>query len=218
MRLPLSYCKGPGGTSIKNRSTSYAGAGPFRFANVHFFRDCAKLRSDAVLSMGCAPGFWGFGLRWCRVVGVMPRRSAADLTLVPLVPGRGRPEPPKALDQAEARAWNDVVDALPDRFLDPAGQLVLRRVVTQVAIAERLEERLRRLAVFDGDAEAMEAEAQLAAMHRETAKAVIAGLTVLRATPRSRMAARESRSRFERGAGALRPWEIVARKGDGSSS
>jgi hypothetical protein len=55
-------------------------------------------------------------------------------------------------------------------------------------------------------------------MHRETAKAVIAGLTVLRATPRSRMAARESRSRFERGAGALRPWEIVARKGDGQAS
>jgi hypothetical protein len=72
--------------------------------------------------------------------------------------------------------------------------------------------------VLDDDAEAMEAEAQLAAMHRETAKAVIAGLTVLRATPRSRMAARESRSRFERGAGTLRPWEIVARKGDGSAS
>ena len=62
------------------------------------------------------------------------------------LPGKGRPEPPKALDQIEARAWNDVIDALPDRWLDPAGQLVLRRTVTQVAIAERLEERLRRLA------------------------------------------------------------------------
>ena len=148
----------------------------------------------------------------------MPRRTDADLSIVPMLPGRGRPEPPKALDQAEARAWNDVVDALPDRFLDPAGQLVLRRVVTQVAIAERLEDRLRRLALMDDDPEALGAEASIAAMHRETAKAVIAGLTVLRATPRSRMAARESRSRFERGAGTLRPWEIVARKGDGSAS
>ena len=95
----------------------------------------------------------------------MPRRSDADLSIVPMLPGRGRPEPPKALDQAEARAWNDVVDALPDRFLDPAGQLVLRRVVTQVAIAERLEDRLRRLALMDDDAEAMEAEASIAAMH-----------------------------------------------------
>ena len=58
----------------------------------------------------------------------MPRRSAADLSIVPLLPGKGRPEPPKELDQIEARAWNDVVDALPGRWLDPAGQLVLRRV------------------------------------------------------------------------------------------
>ena len=143
------------------------------------------------------------------------RRRPLDCALVP---GKGRPEPPKALDQIEARAWNDVIDALPDRWLDPAGQLVLRRTVTQVAIAERLEERLRRLALMDEDPEALEAEKTIAAMHRETAKAVIAGLTVLRATPRSRMAARESRSRFERGAGALRPWNIVAKKSDGQAS
>ena len=111
-----------------------------------------------------------------------------------------------------------MVDALPDWFLDPAGQLVLRRTVTQVAIAERLEDRLRRLSEMEDDPEALEAEKTIAAMHRETAKAVIAGLTVLRATPRSRMAARESRSRFERGAGALRPWNIVARKSDGQAS
>jgi hypothetical protein len=147
----------------------------------------------------------------------MPRRSAADLSIVPLVPGKGRPEPPKALDQTEARAWNDVIDALPDRFLDPAGQLILRRTVTQVAIAERLEDRLRRLAGMGDDPEALEAEARIAAMHRETAKAVLIGLTALRATPRTRMAPREGRSRFERGAGAFRPWEIVARKPDGQA-
>ena len=90
--------------------------------------------------------------------------------------------------------------------------------VTQVAIAERLEDRLRRLALMGADPEALEAEKTIAAMHRETAKAVIAGLTVLRATPRSRMAARESRSRFERGAGALRPWNIVAKKSEGQAS
>ena len=71
---------------------------------------------------------------------------------------------------------------------------------------------------MDDDPEALEAEQALAAMHRETAKAVIHGLTALRATPRSRMAARESRSQFERGAGALRPWEIVAKKSDGQAS
>jgi hypothetical protein len=51
----------------------------------------------------------------------MPRRSAADISIVPMLPGKGRPEPPVELDRAEARAWRDVVDSLPDRWLDPAG-------------------------------------------------------------------------------------------------
>jgi hypothetical protein len=147
----------------------------------------------------------------------MPRRSDADLSIVPMLPGKGRPAPPKELDQIEARAWNDVVDALPAQWLDAAAQLVLRRLVCQVAIAERLEDRLRRLALLEDDPEALEAEQLIARTHREAAKAVVHGLTALRATPRSRMAAREGRSRFERGAGAFRPWEIVAKKFDGQA-
>jgi hypothetical protein len=148
----------------------------------------------------------------------MPRRSAADLTIVPMLPGKGRPAPPKALDQVEARAWNDVIDALPSQWIDAAAQMVLRRLVCQIAIAERLEARLRDLAMMGDDPEALEAEQLLARMHRETAKSVVHGLTALRATPRSRMAAREGRSRFERGAGAFRPWEIVAKKSDGPAA
>jgi hypothetical protein len=111
-----------------------------------------------------------------------------------------------------------VIDASPGQWVDAASQLVLRRVVCQIAIAERLEDRLRRLALLEGDSEAPEAEQLLARMHRETAKSVVHGLTALRATPRSRMAAREGRSRFERGAGSLRPWEIVAKKSDGPAA
>ena len=72
--------------------------------------------------------------------------------------------------------------------------------------------------MMDDDPEALEAETELAAMHRETAKAVIAGLTALRATPRSRMAAREGRSRVRARRGRFRPWEIVAKKCDGQAS
>jgi hypothetical protein len=151
-----------------------------------------------------------------RFSGAMPRRSAADISLVPMVPGRGRPEPPKALDPIEARAWNDVIDALPGQWVDPAGHLILRRTGAQVAIAERLEARLRDLATMDDDPEALAAGQALAVMHRETAKSVIACLTALRATPRSRMAPREGRAKFERGP-AFRPWEIVAKRFDGQS-
>jgi hypothetical protein len=147
----------------------------------------------------------------------MPRRSETDLSIVPILPGKGRPEPPKALDQIEARAWNDVIDALPGHWVDPAGQIVLRRVAAQVAIAERVEARLRDLSLMGDDPEALEAERALAVMHRETTKSVIHGLTALRSTPRSRMAAREGRAKFERGS-AFRPWEIVAKRSDGASS
>jgi hypothetical protein len=149
----------------------------------------------------------------------MPRRSAADISIVPMLPGKGRPEPPVELDRAEARAWRDVVDSLPDLWLDPAGQLVLRRVAAQIAVAGRLEDRLRRLSEMADDPEALEAEAKIAGMHRDALKAVVNGMAALRATPRSRMTVRAGQTRFDRGAGSLRPWEIVARNpGDGPAS
>jgi hypothetical protein len=162
--------------------------------------------------------FFVFGASGGKLFRAMPRRSDADLSIVPMLPGKGRPTPPKELDQIEARAWNDVIDALPGQWVDAAAQMVLRRLVCQIAIAERVEARLRDLAIMGDDSEALEAEQMLARMHRETAKSVVHGLTALRATPRSRMAAREGRSRFGRGSGAFRPWEIVAKKSDGQTS
>jgi hypothetical protein len=52
----------------------------------------------------------------------MPRKSAASLTIIPRVPGRGRPDPPDDLDAIEQRIWHEVVDALPGHWLDAAGQ------------------------------------------------------------------------------------------------
>ena len=75
----------------------------------------------------------------------MPRKSASSLMVVPMVPGAGRPSPPAELDALERRIWKDAVDALPSFWLDPAGQIVLRRAVAQAAICERQEARLRLL-------------------------------------------------------------------------
>ena len=76
----------------------------------------------------------------------MPRKSVASLSVVPRVPGRGRPEPPADLDVLESRIWREVVDALPQHWLDTAGQLILRRLAAQAAVSERQEARLRLLA------------------------------------------------------------------------
>jgi len=138
----------------------------------------------------------------------MARRSASS-QVIPIVPGYGRPTPPPGLDAVEKRIWRDVVDALPDHWLDPAGQLILRRLVAQAAIAERREARLRQLRA-QGSIDEEEQIDALAALHSVTAKTVAYLLTQLRATPRSRMVARTAGPLVEQ-APTTRPWDIKAR-------
>ena len=135
------------------------------------------------------------------------RKSAASLSVVPIVPGEGRPEPPDSLDALEQQIWRDVVDALPAHWLDAAGQLILRRLIAQAAISDRREVRLRQLRAQgqDGGEEADE----LAALHGVSAKTVAYLLGQLRATPRSRIVARAAGPQFEQ-VSRLRPWEIKA--------
>lgn len=136
------------------------------------------------------------------------RKSGASLSVVPLVPGQGRPEPPASLDSLEKHIWRDVVDALPAHWLDFASQLILRRLVAQAAISERREARLRQLRAQDQDG-GEDADA-LAALHGVSAKTVAYLLGQLRATPRSRIVPRAAGPQFEQ-APKLRPWEIKAR-------
>ena len=137
------------------------------------------------------------------------RKSEHSLQVVPLVPGRsGRPPPPPELDAVEARIWRAVIDALPGFWVDGAGELVLRRLVAQAAIAERREQRLRQLRAQDRDS-GEEADA-LVVEHGVTAKTVAHLLTQLRATPRSRIAARAAGPQVEQ-TPKLRPWEIRSR-------
>src|SRR5215472_14912483 len=133
------------------------------------------------------------------------RKSAASLSVVPVLPGRGRPEPPPDLDELEQRIWREVVDALPGHWLDRAGQVILRRLVAQAAVSERQESRLRQLRAQqqDGGEEA----ATLAAQHGVLARNVAYLLGQLRATPRSQLRSRTAGSQIEQ-APQLRPWEI----------
>ncbi|HEY2402918.1 MAG TPA: hypothetical protein VGI23_21375 [Steroidobacteraceae bacterium] len=135
------------------------------------------------------------------------RKSAASLSIVPSIPGQGRPPPPANLDRVEKKIWRDVVAALPDYSIDSAAQLVLKRLVTQAAIAERREQRLREMRATDQDA--TEAAVELINDHCTTAKAVTYLLAALRATPKSRVRASTSNSLEERT--LSRPWEIKAR-------
>ena len=137
----------------------------------------------------------------------MPRKSVASLSIVPRVPGRGRPEPPADLDALESRIWREVVGALPGHWLDTAGQLILRRLAAQAAVSERQEARLRQLRAQDEDDD--EEAAILASQHGVMGKNVAYLLTQLRATPRAQLRSRTAGSRAQQ-APEARPWEIRA--------
>jgi hypothetical protein len=136
----------------------------------------------------------------------MPRRSVTSLSVVPRIPGRGRPEPPADLDAIESRIWREVVDALPGHWLDTAGQLILR-LAAPAAVSERQEARLRQLRAQDEDDN--EEAAVLASQHGVMAKNVGYLLTQLRATPRAQLRSRTAGSRAQQ-APEARPWEIRA--------
>jgi hypothetical protein len=136
------------------------------------------------------------------------RRSTNALSVVPLIPGQGRPEPPRALDKAEKLVWRSIVGAMPPNWFGLECQPVLRRLCAQVVISEELEEELREVRA-DGSADG-ERAARLAEAHRDAARVVNQLSQSLRLTPKSRWSARTSETEVGRAA-RERPWEIRAR-------
>jgi hypothetical protein len=133
----------------------------------------------------------------------MARKSMSDLVVVPL-PGGGRPPPPADLDAVEQSIWKAVVDASPAYAIDPAAQLILKRLVAQAALCEQREAHLRTLRAERPDND--EELTALATAHGNGAKVVTFLLTSLRSTPRSRVrlgAAETQASRVP----VTRPWE-----------
>jgi phage terminase small subunit len=136
------------------------------------------------------------------------RKSMNALSVVPVIPGQGRPEPPSALDEAERDAWREIVSAMPSNWFGLECQPVLRRLCAQVVISERLEEQLRKVRA-DGLADS-ERAARLAEAHRDAARAVNQLSQSLRLTPKSRWSARTSGTEVGH-AVKQRPWDIRAR-------
>ena len=136
------------------------------------------------------------------------RKSINALSVVPLIPGQGRPEPPQALDRAEKAVWREIVGAMPLNWFGLECQPVLRRLCAQIVISEGLEAQLRKVRA-DGLSDS-ERAGRLAQVHRDTAKAVNQLSQSLRLTPKSRWSARASETEVGHAA-KERPWEIRAR-------
>ena len=136
------------------------------------------------------------------------RKSMNALSVVPVIPGQGRPEAPSALDEAEKAVWREIVGAMPPNWFGLECQPVLRRLCAQVVISEGLEDQLRKIRA-DGSADS-ERAARLADAHRDAARAVNQLSQSLRLTPKSRWSARTSGTEVGH-AVKQRPWDIRAR-------
>ena len=101
--------------------------------------------------------------------------------------------------------------ALPAHWVDKAGEIVLRRLVAQAAVAERREARLRGLRATGRDI-GEDADA-LVTHHGVGAKVVAFLLGTLRATPKARERSRAAEPAVNCAA-KFTPWEIWA--GDAS--
>jgi hypothetical protein len=64
--------------------------------------------------------------------------SAADLAVVPLVPGDQKPAPPEDMPEKEAEHWRTIVNAMPLRYFGKETWPVLRGLCKHLVIAEML--------------------------------------------------------------------------------
>ena len=130
---------------------------------------------------------------------------------------QGPPSAAKGARSDRGPSLNDIIDALPGQWVDAAAQLVLRRVAAQVAIAERVEARLRDLAMRDDDPEALEAEQMLARHASRDLEVHHPWAVGLESNPAEPVhgGARRSNPVDRACSGPFRPWEIVAKRSDG---
>jgi phage terminase small subunit len=128
------------------------------------------------------------------------RKSAAELSVVPLIPGaQRRPEPPKEFTAAEAEVWRLTVGAMRPDWFGPETRPLLRGYCTQVWICQLLQERLRGLSVDDKNF------ARLTNLYVSATKTMLTLATKLRLTPQSRRrSGADYRDPFH---GRPRPWE-----------
>jgi hypothetical protein len=71
-------------------------------------------------------------------------KSTADLTVVPLLPGFGRPPPPEDMTKLEAEVWKSTVDSMPPRWFGTAQHELLRGYCAHCVMANQLLIRWRR--------------------------------------------------------------------------
>ena len=137
----------------------------------------------------------------------MPRRSADDLTVVPITPGAGRPEPPTELDDDERAAWQEIVSALPANWFKTESLPLLRMLIAHIVMSSELQRRMR----VDRKTLSLDDLRLLTTLQSRESSAIAKLSAALRLTPKSQYAPRAAASARGNEHKRVRPWEIRGR-------
>ena len=135
----------------------------------------------------------------------MPRRSSNDLSVVPMTPGAGRPEPPSELDADERTAWLEIVGAMPANWFKTEALPLLHDLVAHIVTSRELQRRLR----AERKTLTLDQLRKITALQARETSAIAKLSSALRLSPKSQYAPRTAANRSEQK--RVRPWEIRGR-------
>ena len=135
----------------------------------------------------------------------MPRRSSDDLSVVPITPGAGRPEPPSELDEDERAAWQEIVGAMPANWFKTEALPLLHGLVAHIVTSRELQRRLRK----ERKTLTLDQLRKITALQARETSAIAKLSAALRLSPKSQYAPRTAANRIAQK--RVRPWEIRGR-------
>ena len=130
-------------------------------------------------------------------------RKLPHLTVIPKIPGQGRPEP-EDLPAAEAKVWRRIVDAMPAHWFGAENQPLLRCLCSMIATSEALAAGI----VKARTASDWNMVSKLTRIHERTSRCAADLSARLRLTPRSKTSVERAANLRQAPPPSVRPWEI----------
>jgi len=128
------------------------------------------------------------------------RKAPIHLVKTAVVPGQGRPEPPKDMPPDEAQVWSTIIASMPDNWFTTSYH-ILRCLCVHVATAQAIA---AQIAVARGQGKAMD---KLTALYGRETRMILTHSQLLRLTPKARYTMERS-TNIKALVPTSKPWEI----------
>ena len=113
------------------------------------------------------------------------RKSAAELSVIPIDVELRRPEPPNALQEAEAMIWQEIVAALPSGWFNPSNEPLLAAYCRHIVPGNHLAALIKE--TEDSGIESLKAWDKLLMMRDRETRAVSSLARSMRFTQQAQM-------------------------------